>query len=188
MADLESGSRIEDERTELGGWSGRLVRVTERISEVSGQIFAWLVIPLMLALVYEVLARYLFNAPTRWAFDATYMLYGAHFMMLSAFTLKRGGHIRTDFLYQYLSPRWQGILDFTLYLFLFIPAVAILFWVSLEYAVQSWARLERGTLTPLMPPIYPLKSVIPLASLLLLLQCVAELIKSYYAATKGRWP
>ncbi len=166
----------------------RAVRFADGLSEWSGRIFAWLVLPLMFALVYEVIARYLFNAPTSWAFDATYMLYGAHFMLLTAFTLKRGGHIRTDFVYRLLSARWQGIIDSVLYLLFFLPAIAVLLWVSLDYTIDSWARLERAFLTALMPPIYPLKTTVPIAAVLLLLQGLAELIRSLYAAKNGRWP
>jgi len=173
---------------ELSPGLARVVRAIDTLSEWTGQIVSWLVIPLMIALVWEVTARYAFNAPTKWSFDITYMLYGAHFLLLSAFTLKRGGHIRTDFIYQSLPVRWQGAIDATLYVLFFLPAIAILLWVSSEYAISSWMRLERSVLTPWMPPIYPLKSVIPISAALLLVQGFAELVKSLFAVAKGRWP
>ena len=173
---------------ELPDALARAVRFADALSEWSGRVFAWLVLPLMFALVWEVVARYVFNAPTSWAFDVTYMLYGAHFMLMTAFTLKRGGHIRTDFVYRLLSARWQGIIDSALYILFFLPAIAVLLWVSIEYTISSWVKLERAFLTPWMPPIYPLKTVVPITAVLLLLQGLAELVRSLYAASKGRWP
>ena len=88
-----------------------LVRFGDKVSEWSGKVFAWLVIPLMLGLVYEVIARYVFSAPTKWAYDLTYNFYGALFMLVAGYTLFRRGHVRTDFVYRTLSDKWQGILD-----------------------------------------------------------------------------
>ncbi len=164
------------------------VRVADKISEWSGKIFAWLVIPLTFGLVYEVIARYLFNAPTKWAYDMTYMLYGALFMLMAGYTLYMRGHVRTDFVYRMMSDRVQGIFDTVLYVVFFLPAMITLLWVSMDYTIRSWAIFERAAVTPWMPPIYPLKSVVPITAVLLIIQGVAELIRSVYAATKGVWP
>lgn len=165
-----------------------IVKTIDSISLWSGRIFAWLVLPLMGALVYEVVARYFFDAPTRWAFDVTYMLYGTHFMLVAAFTLYMKGHIRTDFIYRLLSERWQGLVDAVLYLVFYLPAFGVFLWVSWGYAAESWFMGERSALSPWMPPIYPLKAVIPLAAGLLFLQGISEFLKSFYAALRGRWP
>lgn len=165
-----------------------VTKVLDRLSERSGQIFAWLVIPLVGALVYEVVARYVFGRPTQWAFDISYMLYGSHFMLVAAYALYRGKHIRTDFLYRLLSPRWQGILDAALYLLFFFPGMGLFLWTTWEFAHRSWILGERYSLTPWMPPIYPLKTVLPVAAALLLLQGVSEFLKSLHAAVRGEWP
>src|SRR5918997_6034844 len=89
----------------------RAVRALDRVNLWAGKLVAWLVIPMVLSLVYEVVARYLFNAPTTWAYDMTYMLYGAFFMLGAAYTLLKQGHIRTDSFYGQWSPRRQGIVD-----------------------------------------------------------------------------
>lgn len=165
----------------------KLVKAIDGLSIWSGKLFAWLVIPLTGALVYEVFARYLFSAPTQWAFDATYMLYGAHFMLVAAYGLAMHDHIRTDFLYRLLPERWQAIVDATLYLLLFIPALVIFLWVTAEFAYDSWVQGERSNLSAWLPPVYPLKTVLPVSAALLLLQGISEFIKSVYAAKRGRW-
>lgn len=165
----------------------RTIHAINAISDWSGRLIAWLVIPLMLVLVYEVISRYVFDKPTLWAFDFTYMLYGAHFMLVAAFTLYKQGHIRTDFLYRLWTPRWQGIVDASLYLLLFLPAVGFFFWFSLEFAYTSWLQRETSFLSPWQPPIYPLKIALPVSALLLFMQGIAELMRSLCAAKYGKW-
>lgn len=166
---------------------GRTIRTIDSISIWSGRLFAWLAIPLIGSLVYEVASRYLLGAPTLWAFDVTYMLYGSHFMLVAAYTLYNKGHIRTDFVYRLLTPQWQGIVDSLLYALFFLPAMAVFLWFSFDFAYSSWIQGERSNLSPWLPPIYPLKTVLPMSAALLLLQGISELLKSLYAARHGRW-
>jgi TRAP-type mannitol/chloroaromatic compound transport system permease small subunit len=152
----------------------------------SGRIFCWLVVPLVAALTYEVFARYVFHAPTIWAYDVAYMLYGTHFMLGAAYTLYRGGHIRTDLFYQNWSVRTRGRIDAALYLLLFFPGIALFFWMGLQEALHSWDIREVSDASPWRPILYPFKAVIPLALLLLMIQGVSEFLKSAYAAVAGR--
>lgn len=139
-------------------------------------------------LTYEVIARYLFNAPTLWAFDVTYMLYGSHFMLGAAYCLYTKGHIRTDLLYLGWSARTQGALDASLYILFFFPGMIFFFLSGWEEALLSWQIQETSDASPWRPPLYPFKTVIPLAALLLLMQGVSEFLKSAIAAWTGRWP
>ena len=164
-----------------------LLKLIDGISIWSGKACAWLVVPLILTLVYEVISRYVFSAPTLWAFDITYMLYGAHFMLVAAFGLAKHDHIRTDFIYRLLPERWQATLDAWLYLIFYIPALSVFLWVSADFAIESWIQGERSNLSPWLPPVYPLKTVLPVTAALLLLQGVSEFLKSVYAAKAGRW-
>jgi TRAP-type mannitol/chloroaromatic compound transport system permease small subunit len=116
------------------------------------------------------------------------MLYGSMFMLGSAYCLSKGGHIRTDFIYNALPPRWQGIIDATAYIVLFFPALYLFYDAGYTYAERSWARGERGYYSPWAPPIYPFKTVIPVAIALLMIQGVSELLKALHAAILGRWP
>lgn len=164
----------------------RTIEVIDRIGDVCGKVVAWSIIPLVGGLTWEVIARYGFNAPTEWAYDITYMLYGTHFMLGAAYTLLRGGHIRTDMLYEKFSPRTKGIVDAVGYLIFFFPAVIALLVAGADAAIHSWSILEKSEISPWRPPIYPFKTVVPVAALLLLLQGVSELLKSVYAALTGR--
>ncbi len=172
-------------RTESGALV-RVIRGIDAVSESSGRIAAWLVIPLIAVMTWEILVRKVAQ-PTFWAFDLSYMLYGALFMLGAAYTLYRGSHIRTDFLYQTWPVKVQASVDAFCYLFLFFPGIAIFLWMSTEFALQSWQREERSMASAWMPYIYPLKSVLPVALALLLLQGVAEFLKCVYAIRHAEW-
>ena len=163
-----------------------MVRAIDGLAIWSGRIFCWLVVPLVAALTYEVFARYVFHAPTIWAYDVAYMLYGTHFMLGAAYTLYRGGHIRTDLFYQNWSVRTRGRIDAALYLLLFFPGIALFFWMGLQEALHAWDIREVSDASPWRPILYPFKAVIPLALLLLMIQGISEFLKSAYAALAGR--
>jgi TRAP-type mannitol/chloroaromatic compound transport system permease small subunit len=162
------------------------VAVIDAISEWTGRIVAWMIVPMTLAVSWEVTARHFFRAPTIWAYDTTYMLYGTHFMLGSAYTLMRVGHVRTDMLYQNWSVRRQNMIDAIGYLFFFFPAMILLFYFGWKEAAHAWSIGETSDASPWRPIIYPFKAVIPLTALLLLLQGVAEFLKSLYAIRTGR--
>ncbi len=165
----------------------RIIQFIDSIGEWSGRIVSWLIIPLVFGLTYEVIARYGFGAPTVWAFDVAYMLYGSLFMLGATYTLKKNGHIRTDMLYERWSPRKQGWVNAISYLFLFFPGMIFFFIAGLNAAIHSWTILEKSDFSPWRPPIYPFKTIIPVTALMLLFQGISEFIKSLYAAIKGEW-
>ena len=164
------------------------VAVLDAISIWSGKLVAWLILPMVGGLAYEVIARYGFDAPTAWAYDLTYMLYGSFFMLGAAFTLQRKGHIRTDVFYANWSPRRQGTVDALCYLLLFFPGLIAFLALTWDFFWISFQRGERIVTSPWMPIVYPFKAVMPVATLLLLLQGLSELLKSLYAAARGEWP
>lgn len=165
----------------------RAIGLFDGISLWSGRIVAWLIIPMVMSLVWEVVARYVFNAPTIWAYDMTYMLYGAFFMLGSAYTLLRGKHIRTDSFYGQWPARRQGLVDAVCYVVLFFPPLIALLYVTWDYFWVSYLRGERVVSSSWMPVIYPLKFAMPVTCVLLLLQGIAELLRSIHAARSGEW-
>jgi TRAP-type mannitol/chloroaromatic compound transport system permease small subunit len=173
---------------DMPGWMALTVLVVDTLNLWIGRTVAWLVLPLMFAMVYEITARYVFVAPTIWAYDVSRMLYGAMFMLGAAYALSRGVHIRADFLYRNWSVKVQGRVDTILYLFLYFPALLIFAKISFDYAAVALARGERGMDTAWMPQLGPIKAALALGVALLVLQGIAELFKSWYAATRGRWP
>lgn len=155
------------------GAMDRVVMVIDAVSTAAGWLAGWLIVPMTLAVSYEVAARYAFNAPTRWAYHFTYMLYGAQFMLAAAYTLLKGGHIRTDVFYERWSPRTRAIIDAVSYVFFFFPGMVFILYAGTAEAWQAWEIGERAGGWPL----YPFKAVIPLTALLLVLQGLSELIK-----------
>lgn len=159
----------------------------DRISAWSGKAFAWTVVLLTLVVGYEVIVRKA-GAPTNWAFDVAFMLFGVLFMMGGAYTLSRNGHVRGDLLYRTLSPCVQASMDVVLYFVFFIPGIAALVYAGWEFAGKSWALREASSLTGSGLPVYPFKTIIPIAGTFLLLQALAEIIRCVLCIRSGEWP
>ena len=173
---------------DMTAWMATTISRIDRMSLWVGRTVCWMLVPLCVAMVYEVIARKYFLAPTMWAYDISRMLYGALFMLGAGYALSRGVHIRADFLYRNWSPRAQGIVDMTLYLLFYFPGLLAFMWTSIDYAWIAIDRGERGMDTAWMPYTGPIKSALPVGAFLLLVQGVSELLKSVYAAQKNRWP
>jgi TRAP-type mannitol/chloroaromatic compound transport system permease small subunit len=163
----------------------RTVRAVDRFTDATGIWVAWLNVPLALAVSYEVFARYLFHAPTIWAYDVSYMLYGTIFMLGAAYALHKGAHIRTDFFFEQWSVRTRGLIDSVAYLVFFFPSLIVFLVVSWDEGWYAFTINEVSEQTPWRPILWPLKMVIPATCLLLLVQGLSETIKSVYAARYG---
>ena len=163
----------------------RLVRVIDKFTDATGTLVAWLNVPLVLIVAYEVFMRYVFNAPTIWSFDLTYMLYGTIFMLGSAYALHKGAHIRTDFFFERWSIRTKGVIDSVAYLVFFFPSFLVFLFVSGAEGWYAFEINETSEQTPWRPILWPFKMVVPLTCVLLLIQGISEAIKSVYAARTG---
>lgn len=164
----------------------RLLHTADRISTWTGKTFAWLIVALMLVVCAEVFKRYALNAPTAWIYDVNNMMYGTLFMMCGAYTLSQDGHVRGDFLYGSMKPRTQAALDLVLYIVFFLPGIGALTWAGWDYFNDSLAMHEQTfNATPL--PLYPFKSVIPIAGAIVMLQGVAEIIRCVVCLRTGAW-
>ncbi|WP_341909271.1 TRAP transporter small permease subunit [Ferrovibrio terrae] len=166
----------------------RFVFWIDTINTWVGKAFGWCIVLLTAATSYEVFARYVLQAPTEWAFDAAYILYGTLFMMAGAYTLARNGHVRGDWLYRNWQPRTQARWDLILYFVFFFPGIITLLYTGWEYAAHSWSMKERSLFTPAGPIIYPFKTIIPIAGALLILQGIAEVMRCMYCIKTGKWP
>jgi TRAP-type mannitol/chloroaromatic compound transport system permease small subunit len=173
--------------SDMPEWMQKTIRRIDGFSIRVGEIIAWLTLPLMLAMAYEIFVRYAFTAPTDWAYDISRMLYGAMFMIGAGYALQKGVHIRSDFLYRNWSVRTQAMVDITMYVFLFLPAMLIAIWVSTEWAWKAIENGERGMDTTWMPYLGPIKAALPVGILFLMIQGVSELLKAIYAYRQGRW-
>jgi TRAP-type mannitol/chloroaromatic compound transport system permease small subunit len=153
-----------------------------------GQLFAWLIVALTFMICWEVFSRYALDNPHAWAFDVMSMMYGSLFMMAGAYTLSKNGHVRGDVLYGFFPPRLQAGLDLALYFLFFIPGVVALAWAGYNYAADSWAINEHSNITANGPPVYPFKTIIPIAGAFLLLQGLVEIVRCIVCLQQGEWP
>ena len=174
---------------DMGALSRLIVGNIDRCSHWIGRITCLLLLPVMLSMVYEVVARKLFIAPTDWAYDTSRMFSGAMFMLGAGYALMRGVHIRADFLFRNWSPATQARVDSSLYLLFYFPAMLFFFWLSLDYTIDSWLNWERTMDTALMAPLAPARTAMPLGALFLIMQGIAELLRARYAldATTRYW-
>ena len=163
------------------------IRFADKLSAWFGKSFGWLIMLMTLGTSYEVFARYLFNAPTPWAFDISFIMYGTLFMMGGAYTLSQGGHVRGDFIYRLWKPRTQARLDFVLYIFFYFPGVIALVISGWKYASRSWGYGEVSVNSPAGIPIYQFKTVMVAAGLLLVVQGIAQLMRCILCMRDGYW-
>ena len=166
----------------------RFLFFIDSLSTWVGRSFGWLILVLSLAMTYEVFVRYALNAPTTWAFDFSYITYGALFLMSGAYALARNNHVRGDFLYRSWKPRTQATLDLVLFIIFFLPGVSALIYSGWSYAQMSVRFREVSIFSPAGIPVFPLKALIPLAGLLLLIQGFAEIVRCILCIRAGEWP
>lgn len=167
---------------------GQFLMFVDRLSMWTGKTFAWCILILTFGVSYEVFVRYALRAPTSWAFDLSYLMYGALFLMAGAYTVARDGHVRGDFIYR-LLPVWvQGALDLVLYLLFYFPTVIALVVYGWPYFLLSWSFTEVSVFSPASVPIYQMKALIPIAGVVLLLQGISEVVRCYRCVRDGRWP
>ncbi|PWG64943.1 TRAP transporter small permease subunit [Spiribacter halobius] len=155
----------------------RVVAAIDRGSELIGYAVSVCILFLTAVIIFEVISRGVFGAPTMWAYDLSYMLYGTIFMLGAAVTLRFGGHIRTDIFFAKFPPRTQAAIDIAFYLLLFIPGMWLFLVVGYDKALHAFVTGERSGLSPWRPLLWPYRAVIPLTSLLLIVQAVSEILK-----------
>lgn len=165
-----------------------VVKFIDRLTGWIGRAFAWLILLMAFGMGYEVLARYLFNAPTAWAYDMSYILYGSLFMMGGAYTLARNAHVRGDFLYRLWSPRTQGTVELVLYFLFFFPGILALVIAGTKYAERSWRYMEVSVFSPAGVPIFQFKTIIVAAGILLFIQGIAQVCRCILCIRNNEWP
>ncbi len=160
----------------------------DKLSAWVGKAFAWCILIMTFGVGYEVMSRYLFNAPTPWAFDMSYIMYGALFMMAGAYTLSRDAHVRADIFYRTWPPRVQAGLELFLYFIFFYPGVLALIIYGYDYALDSLRYREVSINSPAGVPIFQLKFIIPAAGLFLAIQGLAQIARCIVCLRTGQWP
>jgi TRAP-type mannitol/chloroaromatic compound transport system permease small subunit len=164
-----------------------VIRRIDKFTEWTGYLFVLFIIPLIFANVVEVFARYVLKEPTIWALDVTTMSYAALFMLGSALALLKGAHVRTDMLWEGFSDRTKGMIDSLALVLFFLPAMTVLFFISIDDFQYSLSIDERGSSGAWRPVLWPLRGVIPLTAFMLSLQGISELMKSLWAWRTGEF-
>lgn len=166
----------------------RFIYAVDQLSKTIGHAFAWCILILILGTSYEVFMRYVLNAPTSWAFDMSYILYGALLFMAGAYTLSRGGHVRGDVFYRTWHPRTQARVELLLYILFYFPGVISLMIAGWGYGTDAMRLREVSVNSPVGVPIWQLKMLIPVGGALLTLQGLAEVGRCILCLRDGRWP
>lgn len=167
-------------------WARSLMSLIDGFMERVGYLVMLTFIPMILGGAYEVIARYTFNAPTTWSADVTFMANGTMFMLGAAYALLKGAHVRTDILYDKFSDRTKGLIDLITYLVLFLPVMVLIFYISLDDAIQAYQINERSNAGLWQPILWPFRAVIPMTALLLFIQGLSELLKAFFAVKTGK--
>lgn len=163
------------------------IRRIDIFSKSIGHTFAWCVLILTASTCYEVFMRYVLNSPTAWAFDMSYMMYGALFMMSGAYAVSRDSHVRGDFIYRKWSSRTQAKVDLTLYIVFYFPAIFAMVYTGAAYAFESARILESSVNSPAGVPVWPLKAVIFVAGITLLIAGISEVMRCLVCIRTGEW-
>lgn len=166
----------------------RVLHTVDAVSTWMGKAAAWLIIGLTTMVCVEVFKRYVLNAPTAWIYDANNMLYGTLFMLAGAYALAQNAHVRGDFLYGSFRPRTQAALDLVLYNIFFLPGFLALLYAGYRFAALSWRIGEHSSVMADGPPIYPFKTIIPIAGALIITQGFAEIARCVICLRTGEWP
>jgi TRAP-type mannitol/chloroaromatic compound transport system permease small subunit len=165
----------------------RFIYTVDQLNKTVGHAFAWCIVILTFGTCYEVFVRYALGEPTSWAFDMSYMLYGAVFYMAGAYTLSRGGHVRADMFYRLWSERTQAVVELTLYVLFFFPGILALVVAGWGYGIESMRLREVSVNSPAGVPIWPLKMMISVGAGLMVLQGFAEVLRCVLCLREGRW-
>ena len=175
----------------------KFVHFIDSLSTGVGKAFAWCILIMTFGTTYEVVARYVFRAPTLWSFDMSYIMYGTLFMMAGAYTLSRDGHVRGDVLYRLWKPRAQAVIEMVLIVLFLLPGMAALVYAGANYAADSWGYMPYGAdglkgeisiNSPAGVPIAPVKTLLPIAAGLVFLQGIAEFCRCLICMRDGQWP
>jgi TRAP-type mannitol/chloroaromatic compound transport system permease small subunit len=153
-----------------------LSRWIDALNDRIGRFCAYSALVFMCIVLGEVFTRRVLNQPTIWTFEVIGWLYAVHFMFTLPYTLLHKGHVNVDLVYNSFSPRNRAYLSIATYIIFFFPFTLGITWYSVQFAFQAWVEQDKSW-SAWQPPIYPIKTVIPVAFFLLLLQGVSEVIK-----------
>ena len=152
-------------------------RVLSALCALVGRAVAWLTLGMVMLTAAVVVLRYGFGFGRIYLQEIITYLHAAVFMLAAAWTLQLDGHVRMDVLYRSLKPRTQARVDLVGTVFFLLPTAGLLLWLSYDYAGKAWELREASRETGGLPFLYLLKTVMPVASGLLVLQGLAGIFR-----------
>ncbi|MBL8699734.1 MAG: TRAP transporter small permease subunit [Alphaproteobacteria bacterium] len=161
-------------------------RFADRLSTAVGVLAAWLIVPLVLALCWEVFARYVLNAPTIWAFEIGYLLTGSSWLLGMAYALSRDAHIRVDVMTTRMSDRAKALVDVAIYAVIVLPFVTWLVFGLQGRVAQAIRSGERSGQSAWNPPLWPFRTIMLVAFALLTIQILAQLLRGVRVLAGGK--
>jgi TRAP-type mannitol/chloroaromatic compound transport system permease small subunit len=164
----------------------KALRVIDLVNEKTGSVVRWFSCALVLIVVYDVAMRYLFTAPTMWAYETAMMVGAAMYALAFSYTHLRRGHVRVDVIYLHLSPRGRALVDVGGTLLFFFPLLAVVIGASFSWAWKAWITNEKSGETFWFPPIAPLRTIVAIGFCLLAFQVVAYFVRDLYLLLKGK--
>ncbi|MDX9801838.1 MAG: TRAP transporter small permease subunit [Spirochaetia bacterium] len=163
----------------------KFLDIIDTTNEWVGKLFRWAIVLLAFVMCYEVVMRYVFNSPTIWAFEISTALYATTFMMGAAYALLYKAHVSIDIIYEMLGIKGRAVLDIISSVIFFFPFLIVVFIEGLKFAQASWMIHEK-TWSNFAMPVYPVKTMIPVMSFLLLIQGLATFIRSIMVISTGK--
>mgnify|MGYP001817145250 CR=1 FL=1 len=154
--------------------SDRLDGIAERV----GNAAAWLALGLVMMTFAVVMLRYLFQLGWIAMQESILYLHAALFLLGAAYTLKRDGHVRVDIFYRRFTAKRKALIDLLGSLLLLLPVCSFLLWVSWDYVTTAWSIYEGSQEAGGLPYVYLLKTLIPVAVMLLILQGISQALSS----------
>jgi len=154
-----------------------IIKGIDFLVEKQGQLTSFLIVPLLFIVLYEVLMRYAFNAPTVWGFEATAFAYGLHYMLGLSFMENAEGHVRVDIVTSRFPKKVQAIIMIAGYLLIFMPVFVLMTWGAMEFAHTATVTNELNS-TSWAPRIWPYKILMALSFLLLVVQGLSTILKN----------
>jgi len=162
-----------------------VIKALDGLNEIVGRIVSVVAVIFAAIIIYDVIMRYVFSEPTRWAFDVSKQMFGFYFVLLGGYALRHKAHVRVDILTENFSHNTQRVVDVLGYLIFFFPFAWVFLTRSWEFALRSWNQGE-VTYGAIQMPVYPLKMAMCAAAALLLLQGIAEVLKLILDRQEGR--
>lgn len=153
-----------------------MLKIIDSINEFIGKAVSFMLVLLTLLVVYEVVMRRLIGSPTIWTFEISKQLYGCYFMLMAGYALLHGSHISVDVIYSAISTKKQALCDVFSYLVFFFPFCIVILIEGTKYAASSWMMCEKSP-SIFAPPLYPIKTIIPVMAFLLLIQGIAVFVR-----------